>query len=423
MNLGSLFTSIGDAGSQAADAKLKTDQFKLEQLFSQLGLKQGQATLDETLARTKKLGQPVPTEADNIQQTVDAVEKALGRKLTDTEKQNYLGIAPTPPKPVKEPTNKEEMWYEAFIRENKRPPSVQEIEARQKSEQKAASPSKPSKTVTYDPSGHLRESWVDPATGKVSAWGPLAEAKAGLYHYKDDDGNIHEVPTFKPNVKPGEIRMTDEARKVWDEELHGQDHYARAPVKNKEKTTNQGPKLTSADTKTPTPSSGGGRIIGNAGPKDTMDVKGSLKETKQAYASYLDAMKNVSDGGSKGQLALAIAAARSSVLGAGRLNLAEIKMQMEFGSYGRKWQRAMELATEGKLPQADVDEFLAVIKNSWQSKAEVTRGLWKDQYKDKAMPSFLNVPDTPKGTATPGAAGAPPPGAKITSLDDFLKEK
>ena len=126
------------------------------------------------------------------------------------------------------------------------------------------------------------------------------------------------------------------------------------------------------------------------------------------------------EGGSKGQLNLAIAAARSSVLGAGRLNLTEIKMQMEFGSYGRKWQRAVELATEGKLPQADIDEFLTVVKNGWQSKAEVTKELWKKEYKDKEMPSFLDVPDTAKPT-TPGSA-TPPPGAKIPSVDEFLKE-
>jgi hypothetical protein len=45
MNLGALFTSIGESGAQAAEAKMKADQFKLEQLFQKLGLQQAQQNL------------------------------------------------------------------------------------------------------------------------------------------------------------------------------------------------------------------------------------------------------------------------------------------------------------------------------------------------------------------------------------------
>lgn len=411
MNLGALFTSIGDAGSQAADAKMKADQFKLDQLMTQLGIKQGQAQLEETQARTKKLGQPVPTEADKIQQTVDAVEKSLGRKLTDEEKQRYLGVAAPPPPKAPNITNEFEAWREAFKARMGRYPTDLELDAHKKSEQKAAAPAKPSKTVTYDPSGHLRTAWVDPTTGEVSAWGPLAEAKSGIYHYKDDEtGNIIEVPTYKPGVKPGTIRMTEEARKAWEEQIEGKDTHATRPLSKP--TTPMG---------TPTGQSGAGKVIGHTSPRDVVGLKDAVKSAQAGYTVWQKANENANLKSPKGDLAIIYDAVRSSVEGAGRMTNAEIDRQIKSGSLGDKWQRSISMAYDGTLPDKQRQENLDVIRNAWDAKAKTARESWKSLYKDREMPAFIK--GDPTSEKQTGGSGAPPPGAKITSLDDFLKEK
>src|SRR5208283_3231469 len=95
---GGALQSVGDAGNQIAEGQLAAHRQKIADLFAALGLQQGQAQMAETEARTKKLGAPVPSQAEKMQQDLAAVEQMLGRKLTDDEKKAYLGVLT--PKPV-----------------------------------------------------------------------------------------------------------------------------------------------------------------------------------------------------------------------------------------------------------------------------------------------------------------------------------
>jgi hypothetical protein len=160
MNLGSIFTAIGDSGSQVAEAKMKADQYKIDQLFNQLGLKQGQAQLEETQARTKKIGAPVPTPAEKMQQDIEGIEKVLGRKLTESEKSLYLGVSQPAAAPKTPPiTNKLEAWRAAFIQEHKREPTTAEIEGFDQKE-------RPDKAVKVSMTGDIATQVTD-ADGKT----------------------------------------------------------------------------------------------------------------------------------------------------------------------------------------------------------------------------------------------------------------
>ena len=401
MNLAGLFTGIGQAGSDVAAGALNAHELKLKDLYDKLGLQQGEVNLQESQERLKKM--QGNQELEKQMQLKAAFKSVFGRDPTEEESKQLFGFAPpTPQKPAPVSKTPFELWRE------KNPNGTYDDWVADSKKEKEVAPLKPTKTVTYDPSGHLRTAWIEPSTGKVSAWGPLAEAKSGMYHYKDEEtGNIYEVATFKPNIKPGEVRMTDEAQKVWDNELHGKDTYATAPVKKSKDAAAKTP--AAGATSTPAASLNKGSIVGHTLPKDEVNLKKSLTETKEAYANYIGAQQNLLNGGAKGQLAVVFAAVRAQVAGAGRMTNAEIQNEIKFGSYGEKFQRAFTLGWDGKLTKEDQDELLNVIRNGWASKAVAAKEDWKRIYGEKEMPSYLNV-DMPKSG---GGEGAPPPGAKI----------
>jgi len=393
MNLTGLLTGIGQAGSDIAQGKLDAQQLKLKELFDKIDLQKSELEL-------KKLqGNP---ELEKITQAKEAFKSVFNREPSEDELKILMGFPaqkPAPANPVKTP-------FELYLAKN--PNATYDDWVADSRKEKEVTPLKPKSTVTYDPSGHLRTAWVDPSSGMVSAWGPLAESKSGVYHYKDEEtGNIYEVPTFKPKIDPGEVRMTKEAQAVWDNELHGRDTYPTKPVKNPKGTAK------SSSSGTPPASGNQGRIVGHTLPKDEENFKKSVQDAKDAYTNYINAQENILTGGSKGQLALVINAAKAQVAGAGRLTNAEIQNEISFGSYGEKFKRSMTMALDGKLTQKDQDELLNVIRNNWTSKAAPAKERWGAFYREKKAPSFLEVPTENKGT--------PPPGATVITLDDFLK--
>src|SRR5208337_3862293 len=112
---GGALQSVGDAGNQIAEGQLAAHRQKIADLFAALGMQQGQAQLAETEARTKKLGQPVPTETDKYNQSLAAFRQVFKREPSEAEQRTLFGM-PEPPKTPAAPrvTNA----TEAFIRDN-----------------------------------------------------------------------------------------------------------------------------------------------------------------------------------------------------------------------------------------------------------------------------------------------------------------
>jgi hypothetical protein len=146
-----------------------------------------------------------------------------------------------------------------------------------------------------------------------------------------------------------------------------------------------------------------------------------VKSAQAGYTVWQKANENANLKSPKGDLAIIYDAVRSSVEGAGRMTNAEIDRQIKSGSLGDKWQRSISMAYDGTLPDKQRQENLDVIRNAWDAKAKTARESWKSLYKDREMPAFIK--GDPTSEKQTGGSGAPPPGAKITSLDDFLKEK
>src|SRR5271166_253700 len=213
---GGALQSVGDAGNQIAEGQLAAHRQKIADLFAALRLQQGQAQMAETEARTKKLGTPVPTSAEKMQQDLDALEKILG-PLTPEQKKMYFGVLT--PKP--EPTDDDRIAQIEKVLQRKLS-DPEKLQFFHLSPPKAATPAKPIQKQTYDPSGHLRYAALDPSTEEVIGWGPLVPEKEAFHYYTDTtDGSIHRIPTpTQKMVVPGEIQMSDKARKQWEETLH-----------------------------------------------------------------------------------------------------------------------------------------------------------------------------------------------------------
>jgi tetratricopeptide (TPR) repeat protein len=96
LNLGAItgaLQGVGDAGSQFAEGKLNAQAAKLKALLDSLKVQEGTVNLDETKERLRRLKLQPDTKESDLQQQIDAAEKVLKRKLTDSEKQIFvLGI-------------------------------------------------------------------------------------------------------------------------------------------------------------------------------------------------------------------------------------------------------------------------------------------------------------------------------------------
>jgi len=367
---------IGDSGNQVATANLAAQQKRIQDLFDQLGLKQGQATLEETVARTKKLGQPAPTETDKYKQTLDAFKNVFGREPNEEEKKVLFGL----PAQKQTPTASDEVSQIEKVLGRKL--TEEEIKAYFKlSPGKGAGQPKLIQKQEYDPTGHLRYASVDPTTQEIVAWGGPVPKHLAFDKFTDDNGDIHVVPKDPiAKVVPGEVRMSKQAEDQWAK-IAGPD---KQPFQNKIEKPKDG-------AKSGTPSSGvsGDRIIGHTTPKDAIGFKKSVTDAKNGYTTWIGAMKNAADKTSKGDLSIIFAAVRSQVQGAGRMTNAEIKQEIERGSLGDRWKRAYDYTVKGVLPDDQREELLGVIRNSWAASASTARQDWDQFYKGKPLPDYL----------------------------------
>lgn len=126
MNLGSVFTTIGDAGNQFADAKLQAYDQRIKQLMDKLGVSKEKTQIDELQERLRRLKLQPEDEQQKFAQTISSFKSVFGRDPSDQEKQVLFGIA-APRPPVKSLTD---MWREEhpkgtaeelqeFLKENK----------------------------------------------------------------------------------------------------------------------------------------------------------------------------------------------------------------------------------------------------------------------------------------------------------------
>jgi len=88
--LGALLSTLAQAASSRAKAgeEQQAEELRKKQIYDQLET----AAVQREVARRKMLATP----QDDLNQHIAAMEKSLGRSLTDEEKQRYLGIAPKP---------------------------------------------------------------------------------------------------------------------------------------------------------------------------------------------------------------------------------------------------------------------------------------------------------------------------------------
>lgn len=93
--LSSVFQSLGDQGSQVAQAKFAADDYRLKQILDKLGVQQAQLGIEETQERIRREKQEPSTATEEMQAKFSAIESVLGRKLTAPEKQIILGLPAT----------------------------------------------------------------------------------------------------------------------------------------------------------------------------------------------------------------------------------------------------------------------------------------------------------------------------------------
>jgi len=87
--LGSVLQAVGDAGSQVAESKTLAYQQRLQKIFDALGIKREQT---EEAQREVNLEKSKLSDEAKLQQQIDAAERVLKRKLTESEKLIFLGL-------------------------------------------------------------------------------------------------------------------------------------------------------------------------------------------------------------------------------------------------------------------------------------------------------------------------------------------
>jgi hypothetical protein len=381
MNLGSLFTGIGDAGSQVATAKIDAHRQRLDDILESLQTDEAGARLDELKERARRLKLEPDTEEGKTTAQIATAEKVLGRKLTDLEKQMILGLgkekaaSPTDDETIAEIEKKlgRKMTEEEIQRYFKIAPTA-----------KPATP-KVVQKATYDPGGHLRNASIDPQTQEVMAWGGIIPEREAFHYIKDDvTGEIQAVrmPTFR-KVEPGEIRMSEQAQKQWEQIAP-----PSLPKTSKAKPSGGGGAAASGGAAT-----GGKNVIARVTPKYTVPLNTALKDAQQKYTTWVTSMRNSEHHTPKTDLSIVFSAVRAQVQGAGRMTNVELERELKAGSFGDRARRWWEQATSGTLPDDQREDLLTVIRNAWAGSAQTAREQWESDRSGIDMPTYIKDDD------------------------------
>ena len=101
-NLGPLFQSFGDAGSQVGSAQIAAARERVNRILDQLGIQQSQVGLKEANERLRRLQGAPANETEKYQGSIAAFKNIFGRDPTEDEKLRIFGVPP-PPAPKKPP--------------------------------------------------------------------------------------------------------------------------------------------------------------------------------------------------------------------------------------------------------------------------------------------------------------------------------
>ena len=117
----------------------------------------------------------------------------------------------------------------------------------------------------------------------------------------------------------------------------------------------------------------------------------SLKAAQGGYTNWLGAMKNSEFHTPKTDLAIVFSAVRAQVEGAGRMTNTELDREMKAGSFGDRFKRWYEGATNGTLPDDQRQDLINVIRDGWLAKAETARAAWQSDMPGKEMPLYIRA--------------------------------
>lgn len=380
INLAPVFQSVGDFGSSVGRASLAAQQYKLQQLLDQLGLKQGETNLEESQERLKRLKAQPANETEEMQQKFSTFEQILKRPLTDKEKQLLIGIPwQAERNPVQEKIAQTEEALGRKLTDDEKN-IIGGLQPKPVAK-------KPQYTKTYDPSGNLRYAWTDSDTGEVSAWGQLVPESDLHDKYTDEAGNIHDVRLERfRKVDPGTIRMSEKAEKQW------QSITQATSVPHPSKLTNSGA----------TKSGGGGTVIGRTAPKYSAVLRPLMTEAAAKYDILTQATKDSQYKTPRTDLAIVMAAVRAQVQGAGRMTNVEVQLEQNRGSLWDRFRRQREMALHGTLPDDQREDLLRTIRDAWLSRAQTARQQWAIENSGQPIPPYMkgediNVESQPTG--------------------------
>lgn len=397
INLAPLFQSFGDVGTSVARARLGAAQYRIQQMLDQLGirreeqaLKRGATEEEEAEERLRRLKLEPETEQQAQEQKFATFESLLKRKLTDREKLILSGF---PYQALTNPLQKKiEDAEEALGR--KLTPQERNVFVGLESKEPIQ---KPIQRPNYDTHGQLRWSTVDPATQEITSWGQPVAAKDAFQRITDQvtgDVTIVRMPAYQ-KVDPGTIRMTPEAEKQLENFYQGLPGAKKPPTSSTEK-----PRVEGTFRTTP-------KALGQ-------EAVVALKDAQGKYSIWLRAAKNAQFRTPRTDLAIVFDAVRTAVAGAGRMTNVELDRELKAGSFPDRFRRQAKMALEGTLPDDQREDLLRTIRNSWSASAQTARSAWKDAYRDRAMPAYIQGQDvsTPEGQTGPPPA-PPVPGAVV----------
>jgi len=385
LNLAPLFQSFGDVGTSVAKARLGAAQYRIQQMLDQLGIRREEQALSEDEERLRRLKLQPATEEEAQAQKKAAIEKALGRPVTDRE---WLLMSGVPYQALVNPIQKKIEDVEAVI--GKLTPQQKAVLAGVESKEPIQ---KPIQRPNYDTHGQLRWSTVNPETQEITSWGQPVAAKDAFQRITDQvtgDVTIVRMPAFQ-KVDPGTIRMTPEAEKQLES------FYQGLPSAGGKAGAKEG-KAPAGGAKT------GGAVTFRTTPKALgAEATVALKDAQGKYNIWLRAAKNAQYHTPRTDLAIVFDAVRTAVTGAGRMTNVELDRELKAGSFGDRFRRQWKMATEGTLPDDQREDLLRTIRNSWSASAQTARSAWTNAYGERAMPAYIQGTDkvAPGETSTP----------------------
>ena len=161
----------------------------------------------------------------------------------------------------------------------------------------------------------------------------------------------------------------------------------------------------------------GSKVIGHKDSAIQRDAVVASKAARDAYSLKDDVEKNADaakKGNPRASLALVFAAVRMMVQGAGRMTQVELQQEAKAGSLGQRIERWVQNATEGTLPDDQIEQIKQIVANGYESKRSAGQQSWEYAYPDRPLPPWLRSVDQGQKNIPPPTAPPPMPGLVVT---------